>query len=394
MDLNYSQDQIALSDLVRNICHDFCDTTVVRSCEDDALGYAKALWDQLSQSGLLGIAIDETHGGSKLPMLESAAIYEQFGYALAPVPHFVSSVVSALIIDGGDNTQLQNQLLPGVAAGDIILTPASLEPEGDYEPEGIQTSATMTSSGYVLKGVKRHVFYASSADYLLVLARTGENKKDIDIFLVPRDAKGVQLIQEHSMASDCQYRIELNNVIVDTNSRINAEGDGWRLWSHVLNEAIILDAASAVGLAERALEITVGYAKEREQFDKPIGAFQAIGHYLADCATAVEGARALVYEAAWAHASEKPYAALASMAKLFACNTARDVTAKAEQIHGGIGFTMEYDIQLFFRRAKQQQLNWWDSRYLEKQVAAAVLDSDQPLAVADPFTIEVESKRS
>ena len=120
--------------------------------------------------------------------------------------------------------------------------------------------------------------------------------------------------------------------------------------------------------------MTVEYAKTRQQFDKPLGAFQAIAHYLADAVTQVDGGKTLVYEAAWARSTGRPVDRLAPMAKLFACQTFRDVTAMAEQVHGGLGFTVEYDIQLYFRRAKQLQLSWWDSRYLEELVAASVLD--------------------
>jgi alkylation response protein AidB-like acyl-CoA dehydrogenase len=118
----------------------------------------------------------------------------------------------------------------------------------------------------------------------------------------------------------------------------------------------------------------VQYAKDRHQFDKPLGAFQALAHYLADAATTVDGAEVLVHEAAWASAEGRSVAKLAPMAKLYACRTFRDVTATAQQIFGGIGFTVEFDIQLYFRRAKQLQLSWWDTRYLEELVAAAVLD--------------------
>jgi alkylation response protein AidB-like acyl-CoA dehydrogenase len=147
-----------------------------------------------------------------------------------------------------------------------------------------------------------------------------------------------------------------------------------------MHDAIIMVAAQAVGGAERALEITVRYANEREQFDRPIGAFQAISHYLADGATTVAGAKTVTYEAAWARATGKPVSRLAPMAKLFACQTYRDVTAMCEQVHGGYGFTVDFDIQLYFRRAKQLQLSWWDTRYLEELVAAAVLDGKRATA--------------
>jgi alkylation response protein AidB-like acyl-CoA dehydrogenase len=139
-------------------------------------------------------------------------------------------------------------------------------------------------------------------------------------------------------------------------------------------DAVILAAAQAMGGAARALEMTVEYALERKQFDKQLGAFQAIAHYLADAKTTVEGGTTLVYEAAWARSEGRTVARLAPMAKLFACQTYRDVTAMAQQVFGGVGFTIEYDIQLYFRRAKQLQLSWWDPRHLEELIAADILD--------------------
>ena len=155
---------------------------------------------------------------------------------------------------------------------------------------------------------------------------------------------------------------------------IGGPGSGWATWHETLLDGIVMLAAQAVGGARYALDITVQYAKDREQFDKPLGAFQALAHYLADAKTNVDGGTLLVYEAAWARANDKPIDQLAPMAKLFAGTTYRDVTAMAQQVFGGVGFTLEYDIQLYFRRAKQQQISWWDDRALEERIAACVLD--------------------
>ena len=142
----------------------------------------------------------------------------------------------------------------------------------------------------------------------------------------------------------------------------------------MLLEGVVFLAAQAIGGARAALELTTQYAKDREQFDKPLGAFQAIAHYLADASTNVEGGEILVHEAAAALAQGQSIDQLAPMAKLFAGRTYREVTAMAQQVFGGVGFTLEYDIQLYFRRAKQQQISWWDDRALEERVAACVLD--------------------
>ncbi len=225
--------------------------------------------------------------------------------------------------------------------------------------------------GFSISGVKRHVAFAAAADRLVVLARTGDQPTDVDLFLVDPAAAGVTLTQRFSIASDTQYDVVLEDVAAD---RIGPAGSGWATWQQVLDDGLVLLAAQAIGGARYALEITVQYAKDRQQFDKPLGAFQAIAHYLADAVTAVDGGEQLVHEAAWAGASGRPVDRLAPMAKLFAGQTFRDVTAMAQQVFGGIGFTLEFDIQLYFRRAKQQQLNWSDTGALEEQVAAAVLD--------------------
>jgi alkylation response protein AidB-like acyl-CoA dehydrogenase len=188
----------------------------------------------------------------------------------------------------------------------------------------------------------------------------------------------VQLAQQRSLAADAQYEVRFDGVRVPEAERIGPAGSGWASWTRAMHDGVVLLAAWAMGGAARALEITVQYAKDRKQFDRPLGAFQAISHYLADAATAVDGGRTLVHEAAWARDAGRPVARLAPMAKLFACQTYRDVTAMCQQVWGGVGFTLEYDIQLYFRRAKQLQISWWDSSTLEELVAADVLDGDAP----------------
>jgi alkylation response protein AidB-like acyl-CoA dehydrogenase len=205
----------------------------------------------------------------------------------------------------------------------------------------------------------------------VVLARTGPGPGGVELFLVDPRAKGVTLTQQRSLASDTQYDVRLEGVRVAAIDRI---AGGWPVWDRVMHDAIILLAAWAMGGAERAVEMTVQYAKERKQFDKPLGAFQAISHYLADATTKVDGGKTLVWEAAWARSQGRDVARLAPMAKLFACQTYRDVTAMCQQVWGGVGFTIEYDIQLYFRRAKQLQITWWDGSYLEELIAADVLD--------------------
>ncbi len=374
MDLDFSEEQEMLRETVRNVCEKFAPVEVVRKLEDDPVGFPTDLWGQLGQLGLLGLTLPEQYGGSGMTMLDAAVVYEEFGRSLAPTPHFVSSMVSATaILIAGSDAQ-KSDILPKVAAGETILTPAWLEPQNGYGAKGVQMRAVRDGDAYVLNGVKRHVSFASSANQVLALVRTGDGDKDVSLLLVDRESAGLELSQQMTLASDTQYRLDFKDVRVPVANLIGAENSGWATWDVVMHDAVILAAAQAMGGAEKALEMTVQYSLEREQFGKPLGAFQALSHYMADASTNVEGGRTLVYEAAWASSEGKSISRLAPMAKLFACQTYRDLTAMAEQIHGGMGFSIEYDIQLYFRRAKQLQLSWWDSRYLEELIAADVLD--------------------
>ena len=349
MDLDFTPEQELLRDTVRGVCERHCDLAVVRRLEDDPVGYEPAFWDQLRDLGLLGMTIPEEHGGAGMSMLDAAVAYTEFGRAVAPSPHFASSVVAATAL------RSHPDWLQRIAAGDAIVAPAWLEPGGGYRPQGLQVA----EDGGRLTGVKRHVPFASSATRLLVVARDA-------LYLVDPATAGVTMTQQKTIASDCQYEVRFDGAAAE-----RVEGPPWH---DVMLDAVILAAAQAVGGARYALDITVQYAKDRQQFDKPLGAFQSLAHYLSDGVTAVDGAETLVWEAAWARSAGRSTERLAPMAKLFACRTFRDITAIGQQIFGGIGFTLDYDIQLYFRRAKQLELSWWDTRYLEELVAADVLD--------------------
>ena len=386
MDLKFTDEQNMLRDTARNLCRDCSSPEVVRKMENDPIGVPTELWRQMQDTGLLGVLLPEDLGGLGLNMLDCAVIYEEFGRTLAPGPYFSSSVMSLSAIKHGATDAQKKEWLPELGSGELIVVPAWLEPDGGYGPEGVQLRAELGADGYRLSGVKRHVFYAAAAHKLLVLVRTGDTAEAVDLLLVDAKAPGVKMEQQKTMATDTQYRVTFDKVLVPAAQRIGAAGAGWQTWNTAMYDGIILLAAYAAGGAARALEMTVQYSKDRVQFDKPIGAFQALAHYMADASAVVDGAQTLVYEAAWAHAEGKDIKRLAPMAKLFACKAFRDVTAMAEQVHGGIGFTLDYDIQLFYRRAKQLQMNWWDGRYLENLVAADVLDRDDQRTIADPFS--------
>jgi alkylation response protein AidB-like acyl-CoA dehydrogenase len=373
LNLDFNEEQDMLREMVRGLCSQYASLEQIREFEDDAVGYSTEFWTQLGELGVLGMIVPESHGGSGMSLLEGVIVYEELGRALAPTPHFVSCVLAAKALELAGSAE-QQALLASIASGESILSVAWLEPDNSFGPRGVQMRAEASGDGFTLTGVKQHVYFASSAQKLIVLARTGDGVEDVDLFLVDPSAAGVTLTQKMSISSDTQYRMDLDGVAVSAADRIGAAGSGWATWTKVMEVAMILAAAQANGGCEHALDITVQYSKDREQFDKPLGAFQALAHNMADAKTSLDGSKILSYEAAWAYSNGKPVEKLAPMAKLFAANSYRDTTAMAQQIFGGVGFTLEYEIQLYFRRAKQLQISWNDTRRCEELIAAAVLD--------------------
>lgn len=206
------------------------------------------------------------------------------------------------------------------------------------------------------------------------MVRTRPGDDGIDMLLVDPKVKGVSMTLQKTMASDPEYDILFKDVEVPVSARVGEPGSGWRHWQAALNEGRIALAAWAVGCADRALAMATDYAKERVQFGRPIGSFQGLAHPLASVATAVVGSRLLAQEAAWARDTGLPYARLATMAHIQAAEAARLSTKTGHQVLGGIGFTVDIDMQLYYRRAKQNQIAWGDTPSLDESIAASVLD--------------------
>jgi alkylation response protein AidB-like acyl-CoA dehydrogenase len=362
MDLQFTEEQEMLRQTVRELCAKHSTPEVVRATEKDALGYSKTLFEQLARTELFGLTIPEEFGGAGQSALENVVVYEELGRAIAASPHFVSAVISAGVIARGGSEEQKKEWLPKIASGEAIVTPAWLEAAGSPGPESVIARA---ENGR-LTGEKTLVAFANSATRLLVTARDGA---DVSLFLVkPED---VSLTPVSTISLDAQYNVALENT---PGEKVAA----WTAWEDTSHDAMIALAGYATGGAERALELAIEYAKEREQFGRKIGSFQGIAHPLADMATEIQGGKVLAYEAAWARANDKPIGPLAAMAKMYTADVFKRTTKVGQQVFGGVGFTLEIDMQLYFRRAKQLELIWWEPRYLERLIAAAELDEGTP----------------
>ncbi|MCB1615518.1 MAG: acyl-CoA/acyl-ACP dehydrogenase [Pseudomonadales bacterium] len=368
MDLDFSEEQVMLRDTAKGICSEYVTSASIRELENDELGYSAPFWQQLAELGIAGLNVPEAYGGMQWGMLEAAVVYEEFGRSLASTPHFQSCVLSAKVLELAGSEAIKTQWLPAIAAGEAIITPAWTEAGGGFDAVGVQLSADKQGETYSLNGTKILVPFARAASRLLVLARNGDQMLGA---LVDPQADGVTLAYEKNHASQPVFQVDFKNVQVSA-ADVMAD-DFWLHWDQAVNRSIVALAAQAIGGAEAIHAMTVDYAKQRVQFGKQIGAFQSIAHYLADLSVEIEGAKVLVYQAAWALDNNKPWQQLALMAKLQACDVFRKASATGVQVHGGYGFTLEGDPQLYFRRAKFQQVTYWDSAYLENRIADAVL---------------------
>ena len=377
MDLTFTEEQEMLRAALRELLEQHSSPEHIRALEDSPEGFSADLWRELAAMDLVGLTLPEEHGGSGMGALETVVLYEELGRALATTPHLTTAILGAGLLRAGGTAEQQAQWLPAIAKGQIILTVAQYEPQRSDGPEGIAMLAKRNGDSYLLSGTKIRVPLASSADAIAVLARTGDGPTDIAIFFVAPSTDGVSIEQTAVLGSDAEYEVVFNDVRLTSAYLLGESEDaGWPAFVSAMDDVLIAVAAFAIGGAQRALEMTVEYAKEREQFGKPIGSFQGLAHPIADMATEITGAQVLVHQAAWRRSQGMSLGPLAAMAKYYACDVFKRTTKVGQQVFGGVGFTRAIDIQLYFRRAKQLELTWGGPALLEDVIATSELEGD------------------
>ncbi len=386
MDFDFTSEQGMLRTLAREVLARESGTAAVRRLIDDEAGFDEGVWRQLAETGLLGATIDEDRGGQGLGMVELALIHEEMGRAVYPGPFFATVTLAAsAIMTGGDRAQM-DAYLPDIAAGKLKASFAYVEDDVSVGPGGIKARARSQGGEYMLSGTKRFVPFAQVADLILVAARTTESSdptRGITLFVVERDASGLLISPTRGIDQTSKgATITLDGVRVGRDAVIGRVDEGWPIVEATLRRAAVAAAAEMLGASRRCLEMSVEYAKVREQFGQPIGTFQAIKHALADMLLEVENSHSATYYAAWALSADAPDAALAaSVAKAYVSEAARKVCGQAIQAHGGIGFTWEYDLHLPFKRAKHLEALYGDADYHRELVLQGV---QAPQAVPVP----------
>jgi len=352
----HSEEQRLIRDSARALLAGRAGPAQLRAALSEPGSYDRKLWRAMVELGWTGLALPEDCGGAGLGWVELCILQEEQGRLLVASPFFATSALAAPLIAASANATQRRALLTRIARGEVRIACALNGTDGRPPPEGISVSLETRAGGFTLRGVSDFVIHADSADLLLVLARAphAQGAEAISVVVIPAASAGVT-IHPHVMLDLTRpmSRVELNGVIVEPQQILGEESAAGTAIAEALDRARIALASEALGGAERVLEMTTAYVKERVQFGRPIGSFQAIKHRLADMMIEVEAAKSAAWYAACV-ADERPeeLSEAAAIAKSYCCDAFFDCAANAIQLHGGIGFTWEHDVHFYFKRAR------------------------------------------
>ncbi len=380
MHFAWTEEQEELRAQARAFLAEHSSSEAVRRAMASELGYDEAVWKRIgSELGWTALPIPEEYGGLGLTAIEGVALLEETGRALLCSPFFSTLFLAApALLAAGSEAQKQ-EFLPGIAAGETRATLAYTEKNGRWDARAVEAVAERSGGAggdYLLRGAKTYVPDGHTADLLIVAARApgSAGETGISLFALSADVPG---LSRRALVGVDQTRRQaellLEGVRVPASARLGPEGGGWPLLREVLDRAAVAIAAEQLGGAQVCLDMAVAYAKQREQFGRPIGSFQAIKHKCADMLVLVESARSAAYYAGWAAArapEELPCAA--ALAKAACSDAYLRCAAENLQIHGGVGFTWEYDVHLYFKRAKSSATFLGDAAYHRERLAARI----------------------
>jgi len=374
MDIGFTEEQELLRTSARKFLENECPSAFVRQRMAEPAAMTENFWQKLAEQGWFGILYPDELGGSALGLVDMTVLMEEMGRAVMPGPFFSTVLLGgSAILEAGSPGQRQ-EWLPRIAEGSAKVSLAWTEPNARWDAAGIVATGRETAGGFVLSGTKLFVLDAHLSDALVIAVRTrdGSTMEDgVSLFLVPKEAAGIGVTLLPTIDETrklCEVR--LDNVAVSAAALLGERHGGWPGLARVLDRATVALCAEMCGGAQQVLEMTTAYAKIRIAFGKPIGSYQGVKHQAADMLVAIENAKSLTYYAAWAVDEGLAEAPLAvSMAKAAASDMYRKVASTGIQLHGGIGFTWEHDLQLYFKRAKAAEVAFGDATWHRERVA-------------------------
>lgn len=346
-------------------------------------GHDPAAWRRMAEMGLLGLVIPGRHGGAGLTPVELAVVLEEMGRFLFCAPYFSTVVLAAgAVMAAGDEVAGAN-LLPGIASGEVVATLALTDESGRWDGQGVAVAASGSGGAYLLDGRSSFVVDGHTATVVFVVARS---EAGLSLFAVEGDAPG--LVRTALPTMDQTRKQARLDMCACPARLVGTEGQGWAVVRRALDLAAVALAAEQVGGAQRCLEMSVQHAKERFQFGRPIGSFQAIKHKCAEMLLEVESARSAAYYAAWTAAhDDDELPVMAAMAKAYCSEAYFRAAAETIQVHGGIGFTWDHDAHLYFKRAKSSELLLGDPAYHRERLAQLVVSPSAQSAGGDGATV-------
>ncbi len=366
MDFGLSEEQKILKQTARDFLTAQCPNSLVREMAKDDRGYSPELWRRMAELGWMGLAFPQEYSGIGGSFLDLTILLEEMGRACLPGPFFSTVVLGGMtILELGEEKQ-KRKLLPMIARGDLIITLALTEPGSSYGNSEMTTKAVADGGNYVISGTKLFVPDAHIADYIICAATTAEG---VTLFLVEGKSPGISYVLLKTITGDKQCEVTFNKVRVPRDNILGKLGQGWNRLQSVLRKAAIAKCAEMVGGAQRVLEITVDYVKQRVQFGQPIGAFQAIQHHCANMATDVETSKFITYQAAWRISEELPCNREVAMAKAWVSDAFKRVTLLGHQCVGGVGFMQEHHLPLYSERAMGAEIAFGDADFHREVVA-------------------------
>jgi alkylation response protein AidB-like acyl-CoA dehydrogenase len=372
MDLGLSEEQKMLKDMARDFLTDKFPKEVVKEIEESELGYSPETWKEMAGLDWMRLVFPEEYGGAGMTFLDLAMLLEEMGAVCLPGPYFSTVVLGGLPICALGTEEQKKQFLPGIGDGELIFTLALTEPSASYDAAGVGLATKADGDSYILNGTKLFVPDANAANYMLVVARTSRGKSSeegITIFIVDAKSPGIGCTVLKTIAGDKLCEVVFDKVKVPRGNILGELDWGWSGVRKIVETAAVGKCCELIGCIQRALDMTIDYAKERKQYDRPIGSFQVIQHYCADMATDVDGARLSTYNVAWMVSEGLPCTAEVAIAKAWAGQASQRVMALAHQIHGAIGVTIDHDLQYYTRRAKAAEVTFGDSRFYQEVVA-------------------------
>jgi 3-oxocholest-4-en-26-oyl-CoA dehydrogenase beta subunit len=372
MDLVIEYEQRELQRVARALFEARCPLDTVRELEASESGYSADLWSRMAELGWIGLDLPSAAGGSDGTICDLFALYHEMGRSLAPTPHLPVFLAAQCLMAAGAR---HSDIIRAVARGSVLAVLAHVEASGEYAPAAVSLTARPASAGgYHLSGTKLLVPYAADANYILVSARTGPAERDISLFLLPAGTAGVSIRPLRNIAGAALSAVTLDDVYAGPDHLVCGVNEGWAVLEPALTKAVVLRCAEIAGAGERLLELSVAYAKTRQQFGKPIGQFQAVQYLCTDMAIAVHLTSLFGRQAAWLIDQGLPHAVEAAAAKAYGSRAAAQVAHCAHEVHAGLAFMMECDVQLFSRRLKAWELDLGDAHYHDERLVKALLE--------------------